>query len=136
MISRIIVTASAVFLLALGIGLDFLPQEASARLGLGTAPMAVLLLQVLAAAFLGLGFLNWLSKANPMGGIYSRPLALENFLCFGVADITLDRAVFRGAVPKEILATAIAFTAFALAFGWMIIYHDPIGKAREESSAV
>jgi hypothetical protein len=134
MISKVIVTASAVFLLALGVGLDFLPQEASARLGLGTAPMAALLFQVLAAAFLGMGFQNWFSKANPMGGIYSRPLALQNFLCFGVAAITLDRAVFHGGVPKAILAAAIVFSTFALAFGWLMFFHDPIGKLREGSS--
>ena len=126
MVSRIIVTASAIFLLGLGIGLDFLPQEAAVRIGLGAAPQAALLLQVVAAAFLGMGFMNWFSKGNPMGGIYSRPLALQNFLCFAVGAIALDRAALRGAVTQGIQAAAIAFTLFALAFGWLIFFHDPI----------
>ena len=134
MVSKVIVTASAAFFLALGIGLDFLPQEIAARVGLGATPMAATLLQVLAAAFLGMGFLNWFSKANPMGGIYSRPLALQNFLCFGVGAVTLDRAASHGAVPKTVLAAAVAFTAFALAFGWLMFFHDPTAKARQDSS--
>jgi len=127
--SRIIVTASALFLLALGVGLDFLPQEASVRMGLGTASQAALVIQVLAAAFLGLGFMNWLSKGNPMGGIYSRPLALQNFLSYGVGAIALDRAVLHGAAPLAIEAAAMPFTLFTLAFAWLLFFHDPIGQS-------
>ena len=131
MMSKIVLTASGLFLFGLGLGLDFLPQEISAALGLGSAPMATLLLQVLAAAFLGVGFMNWLSKANPMGGIYARPLALQNFLLFGVGAITLDRAAMRAPALPAIEITAIAFTAFALGFGWLMFFHDPIGVAQK-----
>lgn len=134
MISKVIVTAAALFLLALGIGLDFLPQEAAARIGLGTTPMAALPLQVLAAAFLGMGFLNWFSKANPMGGIYSRPLALQNFLCFGVGAVPLDRAALHGGVPPALGAAAVVFTLFALAFAYLLFFHDPIGRVQTEST--
>ena len=132
MISRIIITASAVFLIVLGIGLDFLPQEVAASLGLGNAPVAAVVLQVMAAAFFGMGFMNWLSKGNPMGGIYSRPLALQNFLSFGVGAVTLGRAVLHGAVPQGIQAAAIAFTTFALAFGWLLFFHDPVAAAQKK----
>ena len=130
--SKIVITANAVFLLGLGVGLDFLPQEVAAALGLGNTPAAALLLQVLAAAFLGMGFLNWLSKGNPMGGIYSRPLALQNFLMFGVAGISLDRAALHGAAPRDVQVAAIVFTLFALASGWLMFFHDPIAETQKK----
>jgi len=129
--SKIVLTASAVFLFGAGLALNFLPQEVAAGLGMAAASIAVLALQVLSAALLGMGFLNWLSKANPMGGIYSRPLALQNFLFFGVGAISLDRAVLHGTPLPAIQSAAALFTLFALAFGWLMFFHDPIPKAQE-----
>jgi hypothetical protein len=126
--SKIVLTASAILLFGTGLALDFLPQEVTAALGQGSAPMFVLLLQVFSAALLGMGFLNWLSKGNPMGGIYSRPLALQNFLFFGVSSIALDRAAFHGAPLPAIQLAACVCTVFAVAFGWLMFFHDPIPK--------
>jgi len=131
-ISKIVVTASAVFLVGAGLALNFLPQEVAAALGLGAAPMVVLILQVLAAALLGMGFLDWLSKGNPMGGIYSRPLALENLLLYGVAAISLDRAALHATAPRLIELVAVVFTAFAIAFGWLMFLHNPTRKSQNK----
>jgi len=130
--SKVVLTASAILLFTLGIVLDFMPQEVGAAFGMGVAPMTSVALQVLAAAFLGMGFLNWLSKGNPMGGIYSRPLALQNFLLFGVAGIALDRAALHGTIPRGILCAAFVFTAFAIAFAWLLFVHDPLANAQPE----
>jgi hypothetical protein len=116
---------SAVLLLSTGLALNFLPQEIAATLGLGIAPTTVLLLQVLSAAFLGMGYLNWLSRGNPMGGIYSRPLALQNLLFFGVGAISLDRAAFHAPHILAIQIAACVFTALAVAFSWLMFFHDP-----------
>jgi hypothetical protein len=129
--SKIVVTASAILLFGAGLALNFLPQEVAAALGLGNAPMAVLLLQVLSAALLGMGFLNWLSRGNPMGGIYSRPLALQNLLLFGVGAIALDRAALRGASLPAVQLAACVFTVFAVAFGWLMFFHDPIPESQQ-----
>jgi hypothetical protein len=126
--SKMVLTVSAGFLCVMGLALDFLPQEAAAELGLGVAPMVVLILQVFSAALLGMGFLNWLSRGNPMGGIYSRPLALQNLLFFGVGAIPLDRAAFHAAPTLAIRLAACVFTVFAAAFGWLMFFHDPIPK--------
>jgi hypothetical protein len=128
--SKIVLTSSAAFLFIVGLALDFLPQEAAAAAGLGVAPMVVLILQVLAAALLGMGFLNWLSRGNPMGGIYSRPLALQNFLFFGIAAIPLDRAAFHASAIPAIQLAACVFTVFAAAFAWLMFFHDPIQKTQ------
>jgi hypothetical protein len=66
-----------------------------------------------------------------MGGIYSRPLALQNFLFFGVGAIPLDRAAFRAAPLLSIQLAACVFTVFAVAFGWLMFFHDPIPKVQK-----
>jgi hypothetical protein len=129
--SKIVLTASAVFLLGAGVCLDFLPQEVAAALGLSSEATAVVLLQVLAAAFLGTGFMNWLSKGKPMGGIYSRPLALQNLLLFGVAAITLDKAALHASMARGIQLSAILFTAFAIAYCWLMFFHDPVQEVQK-----
>ena len=130
--SKIVLTASSILLLGTGLALNFLPQEVAAALGLGNLPMAVLLLQVFSAALLGMGFLNWFSKGNPMGGIYSRPLALQNFLFFGVGAIALDRAALHAPQVLAIRLAAGVVTVFALAFGWLMFFHDPIREAQKD----
>ena len=130
--SKIVITASAVFLIGVGLALNFLPQETAAALELGGAPGAVVLVQVLSAAFLGVGFLNWLSKENAMGGIYGRPLALANILLFGVSGISLDRAAAHASTLPSIRVAAIVFTAFALGFAWLMFFHDPVSEAEKK----
>jgi hypothetical protein len=127
--SKLILTACAVFLFGVGLALSFLPQEVASALGLGNLPMVVLLLQVLAAALLGMGYLNWLSRGNRMGGIYSRPLGLQNLLLFGVAAISLDRAVLHAPQILAVQLAAGVCTGFALAFGWLTFFHDPIRES-------
>lgn len=129
--SKIVITTSAAFLLLMGLAMNFLPQELAGALGLGSAPVVVVLIQVLSAALLGMGYMNWLSKGNPMGGIYSRPLALQNLLLFGVGAISLDRAAVRGALPEIQLAAAL-FTGFALAFAWLMFFHDPVKDSTKD----
>ena len=125
MLSKLVLTCTALLLFTLGLALDFLPQETAAALSLPAAPGVILLLQVLAAALLGLGYLNWLSRANPMGGIYSRPLALCNLLFFAVSAIPLIRTTIHNSMPPAISAAAAIAATFALAFAWLMFFHDP-----------
>ena len=136
MLSRLILTCTAALLFALGLLLDFLPQETAASLNLPAAPGVIVLLQVLAGALLGLGYLNWLSRSNPMGGIYSRPLALCNLLFFAVSAITLLRATARNSMPPAIGVAAAVATVFALAFIWLMFFHDPTSNPRPTPGAI
>jgi hypothetical protein len=130
MLSRLILTATAAFLCALGLALDFLPQETAAFLQLPTLPAITVLIQSLAALYLALGYFNWLSRKHPVGGIYSRPLALTNMLAFGITAIPLDRALIHASLPSNqpllVDAAATLFTFFALAYIYLIFFHNPI----------
>ena len=126
--SRLILSTAGLVLFLSGAALSFLPQETAAALGLAPAVALVLVMQVFSAALLGLGILNWFSRANLIGGIYSRPLALANFLFFGVSAVSLDRVAVNHGVPQVILIAAIVASLFAIAFFWLLFIHDPIGK--------
>ena len=123
MISKTILTLTALLLILLGVSLNFLPQETTVLLGLPSAPALSAILQCLAAALIGFGFLNWFSRANPMGGIYSRPLAMANLLLFAISALSLLRVASHVGPPIRVSA-AIA-SVFALLFAWLIFFHDP-----------
>lgn len=126
MIGKLILSASGIALALSGTLLIFLPPELNAALGIVASPGAVALSQLLAAALLALGFINWNSRANIVGGIYSRPLVLGNFLFYGIGAVSLGKALPH--LPT-ILAVAVAVLAvFALIFGWLLFFADPAGK--------
>ena len=130
--SKVVLVASAAVLLATGLVLNFAPDETAAWLGAPPSPVVSVILQVLAAALLGMGFLNYFSRANMIGGIYGRPLALGNLLIFAISAIVLGR----GAHGSTILLTAAAVAAIlALAFAWRIFIADPIAE-QEKSSKI
>jgi hypothetical protein len=80
---------SALFMGVLGAAASFLPQEIATRFGVQADTHAFLLLQIVGALYLGFAILNWMAKDVLMGGIYSRPSALGNFLHFAVVSIVL-----------------------------------------------
>ncbi|HEX7729093.1 MAG TPA: hypothetical protein VF392_08660 [Terracidiphilus sp.] len=129
--SKIVLVSSGVVLFGVGVGLDFLPQETARLMGAPGTPAVAALVQVLAAALLGVGILNWLSRENRVGGIYGRPLALGNFLLFGVAAMPLWRTHSAGGLA--VIASAAVATVFALAYAWLLFFADPVGKETPRS---
>jgi hypothetical protein len=125
-IGKSILVASGVLLALAGVLLIFLPQESIAALGVPANPGAVAMTQLLAAALLALGFINWNSRANIIGGIYSRPLALGNFLFYGVGAISLGKSLPH--LPLVLAFAVVVLALFAIAFGWLLFFADPVGK--------
>ena len=123
MSSKVVLVTSAVVLLAAGLVLNFAPDNFAPCLGACPSPAITMILQILAAALLGMGFLNWLSRANMVGGIYGRPLALGNLLLFAISALALGRGA-HGLMLLKVLA-AVA-TVLALAFAWRLFFADPI----------
>jgi hypothetical protein len=129
--TRLLMGASALFMAVLGVAASFLPQEILARSGARAEGLGVLLIQVAGALYLGFAILNWTARANLIGGIYSRPVALGNFVHFAVAGIVLLKALMAGQRAWEVMAGAGAFSAFALGFGLVLVTH-PIRAAKGE----
>jgi len=74
------ILATAVVYFIAGSGLVFAPQEILEALGQQPASVSIWALQLLGAAMLGMGWMNYLNKHTPVGGIYGKPLMLQNLL--------------------------------------------------------
>lgn len=118
--TRVLMTASAIVLGSTGIALSFLPQEAAVLWGLPAE--TALLFQLLGAAYFGFAMLNWMAKANLIGGIYSLPVALGNFAHFLIGSLTLLKLCMNNAttVPVYLWLNALAYGLFALLFGYVL----------------
>ena len=114
--------SSAVFLAALGLATSYMPDRV---LGMhGTVPdnATLLLIQMMGALYLGFAVLNWMARGVLIGGIYSRPLALGNFLHFAMVGVMLARAAIRFEVV-QLAASALVFSVFAIWFGTVLFTH-------------
>lgn len=120
---RLLMTLSAAAMAAAGLAASFLPQEILTYFGRAQDACGVLLLQVAGALYLGFAMLNWMARANTIGGIYNRPIALGNFLHFTVAAIALLKALGRGPHDPVLLIAATAYVAFAIWFGLVVFTH-------------
>jgi hypothetical protein len=122
--TRWLMSASALFMGALGVAASFLPQEVLAYAGAPPGAPVVLLLQVLGALYLGFAMLNWMARGSLMGGIYGRPLAMGNFLHFFMVALLLLKALAAGPATSGIVIGALAYTVFGLWFG-LVLFRNP-----------
>ncbi len=120
MSTKFLMASSALVMAALGVAATFLPQEIIASLGGGSGRMLPLLVQVLGATYLGFAMLNWMAKESLIGGIYSRPVSMGNFLHFAVAGIALVKAVVAGERAVAVLVCTAIYVVFAVAFGAVV----------------
>jgi hypothetical protein len=114
--------ASAIFLGICGIVLTFIPNEISEYLDFDFNKIAVLILQILGALYLGFALLNWMTKHNLIGGIYSRPLVIGNLLHFLVSSFALIKiALNPGNHSEIILILTIVYSIFTLCFAYVFM---------------
>jgi hypothetical protein len=127
--TKALMSLSALFLGILGIAGSFLPQEILAHFAIPTNALTIIFLQITGALSLGFAILNWMARSVVIGGIYSRPVALGNFLHFAVVAITLIRALASGAARGNgIIAGCAVYLIFALWFG-AVLFTNPSEKA-------
>ena len=112
-------TTSAVILGVTGIILSFIPQEVSHFLSLTESTPIVF--QILGALYFGFAMLNWTAKANLIGGIYSRPVAIGNFTHFLIGGLALIKLLLHNTNGTSIWTCAILYSIFALLFGYVLL---------------
>ena len=118
--------ASALFMGRIGLVLSFLPQEMLGMVGVPPVTALVVLVQVTGALYLGFAFLNWMARGVLIGGIYSRPVALGNFLHFAVVAATLLKAMTHFDLPV-VYALSAAYTMFAAWFA-VVLFRSPVER--------
>ena len=122
MFSRQLMSLSAIFMALLGLAASFLPQEFLGMIDVEISRLLVVLVQVTGALYLGFAFLNWMARGVLIGGIYSRPVALGNFMHFAVVAIVLLKSTLVDPIPAVAVAVAV-YAVFAIWFGLVLFTH-------------
>ena len=121
--TKYLMIASALFTGLVGLSASFLPHEILNFVGLNSSVLSTLLIQITGALYLGFALMNWMAKAVLIGGIYAKPLCTGNFLHFTIAALALIKAAFNHTDLKIILIAAIAYSVFAILFGFILFTH-------------
>jgi hypothetical protein len=92
-------------------------------------PGAAVLVQLLAAALLGFGVLNWIGRHHKLGGIYGRAIVAANQMHFTVGALVLvNHGVRAGGSPPywALSAIYVAFAVFfsQLLYGWRLPFRS------------
>jgi len=130
--TKILMTSSALFLAIIGIFLSFLPNEIVDYLDIEPNIITILFLKILSALYLGFGILNWMAKGTLIGGIYNRPIAIGNFMHFGVGAISSIKIVFGTQENVEvIIPLTIIYFIFAICFAYVFMVNpSKMGKEK------
>jgi hypothetical protein len=119
--TKLVMTLCACVLGIIGILFSFLPQELSHYMGwTDTQPVV---LQMMGALYFGFAIMNWTAKANIIGGIYGRPIALGNFAHFIVGGLALFKWVTQHPAAKIMIGLTSLYIIFAILFGYILFVH-------------
>ena len=127
--TRVLMISSALFLGVLGVCLTFVPEEILEHYGGEPRQFTILLTKAAGALYLGFAILNWMARGNLIGGIYSRPVALGNFLHFFMIALVLLEEVLFEAVSVEIIIIAVCYATFAAIFGYIMFGGGQAGSS-------
>jgi hypothetical protein len=123
--TKLLMTSSAVSLAMIGLACSFIPHEILAYFGVVDLAIFPLILQILGALYLGFALLNWTAKANLIGGIYSKPVAIGNFMHYMVGSLALFKFFIAHTDLNLILIPTVIYTIFALLFG-KVTFGNPV----------
>ena len=132
--TRLLMRASSIFMGALAVPAIFAPQEVAAYALGQSGAIGALAIQVFGAVYFGFAMLNWMAQANLIGGIYSRPVAMGNFVHFFIAALALLKAVLGGQHSVPALAGAAAYTGFAASFA-VVLFGNPLRTTAKKNEA-
>lgn len=126
--SKLLMTASSIFMGAVGITLSFASSEVLNAVRQEPNLVIVLISQLTGALYFGFAMLNWMAKTVLIGGIYARPISIGNFCHFAIAGLAFLKATLSQDTLSIffILLTGI-YILFALLFGY-VLFTSPTKK--------
>ena len=116
--TKILMTASAFFLVIVGILLSFLPQEALHLIG--KEDDLSFILQLCGALLFGFGMLNWMVKGSLIGGIYNKGVVVANFAHFFIGSSILIKQYAKNTDLSYLLIFGIIYCIFSIGFGYLL----------------
>jgi hypothetical protein len=121
-------TMSAIIMGITGVVLSFLPHELLSYLNATTGTIIdALLLQILGALYFAFAMMNWTAKANLIGGIYARPLAIGNLTHFVIGALALSKG-YSLSQPIIFQAITLIYIVFAISFVIVFFRHPVTNK--------
>jgi hypothetical protein len=126
--TKVLMSTSAVILALAGVSLTFFPQEIGENMGMATSGFTAPVLQIMGALYFAFGMINWTARANLIGGIYGRPIAIGNLTHFTIGALTLLKAMSSTSIVS--VASCIIYILFAIAFG-VVFFRHPIKSGGE-----
>jgi len=114
--AKILMVGSSGILAIGGLAALFAPHELAAALDAPIAGSGIAI-QLLGTMYLAFAITNWTGKDKPIGGIYSRPLSLGNFVHFMIGTLVLLNRAVDGNAPPALIAVAVVYAVLAVAFG-------------------
>lgn len=123
--TKLLMTISALTMGVTGIILSFLPHELLHYLRPTTGTILdSLILQILGALYFAFAMVNWTAKANLIGGIYSRPIAVGNLAHFTIGALALIKGYFSNH-ETVVLVLSIIYTVFTILFT-IVFFRHPV----------
>lgn len=109
-----------------GIALTFMPAEIMNLMGelAGNS----LILQILGSLYFAFAMLNWMSRGNLIGGIYSRPVAIANLTHFFIGGMALLKSTGHNHL-SVIWVTGLVYLVLAILFG-IVVYTSPVKEVK------
>ena len=122
--TKLLMTVSALVMGITGIILSFSPHEVLHHFNATTTASDPLILQILGALYFAFAMVNWTAKANLIGGIYARPIAIGNLTHFIVGSLALIKNYF-SQHDVTILMFASIYVVFAVLFS-IVFFRHPV----------
>ena len=130
--TKTLMIISAIFLAVNGFGFTFFPNEIAGLLINDDNYIFILILQILGALYLGFSILNWMSKTNLIGGIYSKPLLIGNLLHFFTASMALIKLTSKVETNLQLIFSyTIIYSLFTLFFGYVFFTNPSLKQTIE-----
>lgn len=122
--TKLLMTASSVFMGLIGITLTFIPDEVLKILEQVPNGTLVLSLQLTGALYFGFAMTNWMAKTVLIGGIYAKPLSIGNFSHFLIAGLALIKFSINADIANSYTyALTVFYVIFAILFGYVLYTH-------------
>ncbi len=108
------------FLGILGIVATFAPVEILRFFDSAEQEPLPTFIQLAGGLYFGFAMANWTAKDNIIGGIYSRPMSMGNFLHFVLGFAALAKLLWKHPSAWPTVVLMIGYGVFALFFGYLV----------------
>ena len=129
MSTKILMTASCLFLGAVGLFILFAPDTLLGFLDASPIGPLVVTVQLMGSLYFAFALVNWTAKDSAIGGIYARPVSIGNFAHFFAGALLLVKYFISMDFNMFVLLLTIVYGIFAILFYWLVFRATGLPKA-------